>query len=31
MLLANTPVQAETKLHSLERNKGDIVLHGNAD
>ena len=30
-LLANTPVQAETLLHSLERALGDIGLHVNAD
>ena len=30
-LLANTPAQAETELHSLERVAGDIGLHVNAD
>ena len=30
-LLANTPTQAESQLHSLEQAAGGIVLHGNAD
>ena len=30
-LLANTPTQAETMLHSLERAVGKIGLHVNAD
>ena len=30
-LLANTPVQAESRLHSLERAAGGIRLHVNAD
>ena len=30
-LLANTPVQAESLLHSLERAAGGIGLHGNID
>ena len=30
-LLANTPAQAETLLHSLERAAADIGLHDNAD
>ena len=31
MLLANTPAQAESLLHSLERAAGGIGLHVNAD
>ena len=31
MLLANTPAQAETLLHSLERAAGGIGLYLNAD
>ena len=30
-LVANTPTQAETQLHSLERPAADIGLHVNAD
>ena len=30
-LLANTPAQAKSLLHSLERAAGGIGLHGNAD
>ena len=30
-LLANTPAQAETLLHSLERTAASIGLHVNAD
>ena len=30
-LLANTPTQAETLLHSLERTAGGIGPHDNAD
>ena len=30
-LLANTPTQAESLLHSLEQTAGGIVLHVNAD
>ena len=30
-LLANTPTNAESMLHSLEKAAGDIVLHVNAD
>ena len=30
-LLANTPDQAESRLHSLKRAAGDICLHINAD
>ena len=30
-LLANTPAEAESLLHSLERAAGGIVLHVNAD
>ena len=30
-LLANTPAQAETMLHSLEQAAGGIGLHVNAD
>ena len=30
-LLANTPTQDESLLHSLERTAGDIGLHVNAD
>ena len=30
-LLANTPAQAETLIHSLKRAAGDIGLHVNAD
>ena len=31
VLLANSPAQAESLLHSLERAAGDISLHVNAD
>ena len=30
-LLANSPAQTESQLHSLERAAGDIGLHVNAD
>ena len=30
-LLANTPAQAEAKLHSMKRAAGDIGLHVNID
>ena len=31
VLLANTPAQAETQLHSLEQAAADIGLHVNTD
>ena len=31
VLLANTPTQAESLLHSLEKTAGDIGLHANTE